>query len=182
MNNRNPLWREMPAFFKYIERSQSILQKAQLQNDVLVYWPFFDFAASEGKLFNSTNIDRGDDSPWFRNSAFAALLKKLTETGYSFDYISDKQLLDCQVVDKEIVTGGKARYKAIILPETKYLPVETMKKLLGFIENGGKVFFDKHLPASVPGLNNLKEREEEFEHIKNRIDSEKYTGNVIDLL
>ncbi len=182
MNNRNPLWREMPALFKYIERSQSILQNARLQNDLLVYWPFYDFAATEGRLFNSTNIDRGDNSPWFINSAFADFVKKLTEAGYSFDYISDKQLLNSKLVSGKIETEGKALYHAVLLPEIKFIPVETMKKLAAFAADGGKVLFDSHLPVSVPGMFNLENREKELAEVASSVDIQKHVGNALRLL
>ncbi|MFW6277331.1 MAG: glycosyl hydrolase, partial [Prolixibacteraceae bacterium] len=41
INNRNPLWRELPALFKYIERSQSVLQNSTPENDLLIYWPYY---------------------------------------------------------------------------------------------------------------------------------------------
>ncbi len=182
MNNRNPLWREMPAFFKYIERSQSVLQKAQIQNDVLVYWPFYDFTASEGRLFNGTNIDRGDHSPWFANSAFAALLKRLEQAGYSFNYISDKQLLNCEIVNGKIKTEGSANYRAVLIPKTKFIPVETMEKLASLASDGGKVFFDSHLPESVPGLFNLGSREKELTKVKELVDAQKFAGDVLEMM
>ncbi|SHE76643.1 alpha-L-rhamnosidase [Mariniphaga anaerophila] len=182
MNNRNPLWREMPALFKYIERSQTILQQSLPQNDLLVYWPYYDVTASDGRLFNSLNIDKGDSSHWLRNTPFSNLAGDLLRSGFTFDYISDKQLANCELVNGEFVAEGKARYKAILLPETKYIPLETMKKLVRFIEKGGKVFFDKQLPESVPGIFGLEEREEKLDALKSEVDRQKHVGNVFELL
>jgi nitrogen regulatory protein PII-like uncharacterized protein len=182
VNNRNPLWYEMPALFKYIERSQTILQQSTPQNDLLVYWPYYDVTASEGRLFNNLNIDGGDNARWFRDYPFDKMVGKLLDYGFTFDYISDKQLLNCQTVNGEIVTEGNAQYKAILVPETKYMPVETLKKLADFIAEGGKVYFEKQLPESVPGMFNVEERENQLAAVKSSVNAENHVGNVFELL
>ncbi len=183
INNRNPLWREMPAFFKYIERSQSILQNADQQSDLLVYWPFYDVAAAElGGRRNYTNIDRGDDAMWFRQFPLAGLSENLKKSGYTFDYVSDKQLLNSQVSDGEIITSGGAAYKAVVVPGTRFMPLETLRQLIEFIDQGGKVFFDAYLPQNVPGMYRVEMREEQMEEMKLAIDNDKWVGNVIELL
>ena len=180
INNRNPLWYEMPALFKYIERSQSILQESKPQNDLLIYWPFYDVAASDGRLFNHLGVNK--DAGWFINHPIYGLSEELTKAGYTFDYISDRQMLNCQMVNGEIVTEGKADYKAVVVPKTEYIPVETMAKLQQFIAKGGKVYFDEYLPKSVPGMFSLKEREEILAQLKSKIPEKKYVGNVVDKL
>jgi len=180
VNNRNPLWRELPALFKYIERTQTILQRSQPQNDLLVYWPYFDVAASEGRLFNHLGVNK--DAGWFMEHPISGLSERLSEEGYTFDYISDKQLLDCNVTDGGILTSGNARYKAVVVPRTKYIPLETLRQLQQMLEKGGKVFFDEHLPESVPGMDKLAEREKELTTIKEKISEEKWVGNPVGLL
>ncbi|HDR50381.1 MAG TPA: hypothetical protein ENN90_02000 [Mariniphaga anaerophila] len=182
VNNRNPLWREMPALFQYIERSQTILQQSKPKNDLLVYWPYYDVTASEDRLFNNLNIDGGDNARWFRDYPFDKLVGKLLNSGFTFDYISDKQLLNCQTKNGEIVTEGNSNYKAIIIPETKYIPLETLEKLVVFMHDGGKVYFDKQLPASIPGMFSLKERESRLNALKSSVNEENHRGNVFELL
>jgi hypothetical protein len=183
INNRNPLWREMPALFKYIERSQSILQNADQQNELLVYWPFYDVAAAElGGRRNYTNIDSGDNAGWFMEFPLSGLSESLKNSGYTFDYVSDKQLLNSKVSNGEIVAPGGATYKAVVVPATRFMPLETLQQLMEFIAHGGKVFFDTHLPRNVPGMYKLEMREEQMEAMKLAIDSDRWVGHVIDLL
>lgn len=183
INNRNPLWHELPALFKYIERSQSILQKATPQNDILIYWPYYDVIAKEGdNLFFSLNIDKGDKASWFNEYPTAKLSQDLLYSGYCFDYISDRQLLNSKIIDGNIITEGRASYKAIVIPETNYIPLETFMHLEKFINEGGKVFFSNTLPHSVPGINNYKEREQKLKSLKRKIQSDNLVGPVIDLL
>ena len=180
INNRNPLYREMPTLFKYIERSQTVLQESKMGNDILIYWPYYDVAASEGRLFNHLGVNK--DAGWFMKHPIAGLSEELRKAGYTFDYISDKQLLDCELLNGEIVTSGKSNYKAVIVPKTEYIPVETMKQLAKFIADGGKVYFDEFLPKSVPGMANLEEREQLLENIKSSVSTEILVGNVGELL
>jgi hypothetical protein len=176
INNRNPLWPELPALFRYIERSQTILQQATPQNDLLVYWPYYDVAASDGRLFNHLGVNK--DAGWFKEHPISGLSEKLAKAGYTFDYISDKQLLNCKLANGEILTEGNAKYKAVIIPKTKYISLETMKQLEQFIAAGGKVYFDESLPKSVPGMFDLKVREEKLQQIESGISKEKWVGNV----
>ncbi len=180
VNNRNPLWRELPTLFKYIERSQSILQNSRPINDVLIYWPYYDVAASEGRIFNHLGVNK--DAGWFKSHPISGLSEQLTKAGYSFDYVSDKQLLNCMYENGEIISEGKTTYQAIVVPETKYIPVETLKQMQHLISAGGKVYFDKQLPESVPGMFNLEEREKQLSEIKVEITEENCVGNPIELL
>ena len=43
MNPRNSIWRDVPALNDYIARCQSILQSGKPDNDVLLYWPIYDY-------------------------------------------------------------------------------------------------------------------------------------------
>jgi hypothetical protein len=180
INNRNPLWPEMPALFKYIERSQTILQQATPQNDLLVYWPYNDVAASDGRLFNHLGVNK--DAGWFKEHPISGLSEELTKAGYTFDYISDRQLLNCKMVNGEIVTEGNAKYKAIVVPKTNYIPLETINQMAQLIEAGGKVYFDEVLPKSVPGMFDLEKREVKLKQIKAGISAEKWVGNVSEKL
>ncbi len=77
LNNRNPLWPELPALFKYIQRSQSVLQQANQQNDVLVYWPYYDVAAAPGRIFNHLGVNK--DAGWFVDQPISGLSAKPDE-------------------------------------------------------------------------------------------------------
>ena len=180
LNDRNPLWPELPTLFNYIQRSQSVLQEAKQQNDVLVYWPYFDVAASPGRIFIHLGVNK--DAGWFVNHPINKLSKDLMNAGYTFDYISDKQLLNSKTESGNIVTSGNATYKAIVVPKTAYIPLETMQQLKQFIDAGGKVYFDEQLPESVPGMYQLEQREKQLANIEQTISQEKNVGNVPALL
>lgn len=176
INNRNPLWPELPALFQYIARSQSILQTAKPESDLLIYWPYYDVAAMEGRLFNHIGVNH--EAGWFVGHPISRISKELMNTGYTFDYISEKQLANCKLFDGKIATGGNALYKAIVVPETEYIPLETLEKLQALQAMGCKVYFDGKLPQKVPGANNFAEREKKLAALNRKIPVEKCVGNV----
>ncbi len=170
LNNRNPIWREMPALFKYIERTQSVLQEATPQADLLIYWPYFDVTASEGKIFNHLGVNK--DAGWFTSHPISELSEKLMAAGYTFDYVSDKQIQNIKLENGKIVTEGNSVYKAIVIPQTGYIPVETMEKLVGITEENALVIFDQNLPESVPGMFELEKRKQILSNLKKDINSD----------
>jgi hypothetical protein len=176
INNRNPLWPELPALFQYIARSQAILQQAKPECDLLIYWPYYDVAAMEGRLFNHIGVNH--EAGWFVGHPISKTSKDLLNAGYTFDYISDKLLANCQPENGEIATEGKTVYKAIVVPQTKYIPLETLEKLVALQAQGCKVYFDGKLPEKVPGANNFAEREKKLAALNSKIQAEKWVGNV----
>ena len=179
LNNRNPIWREMPALFKYIDRTQSVLQEAKPQADLLIYWPYFDVAASEGKIFNHLGVNK--DAGWFTSHPISKLSEKLMAAGYPFDYISDKQLQNIKLETGKIVTEGNSFYKAIVVPQTGYIPVETMKKLVEISKEKVLVIFEESLPESVPGMFELEKRVQILSKLKNEINTNRI-GETIEIL
>lgn len=176
INNRNPLWPELPALFSYITRSQAILQQAKPETDLLIYWPYYDVAAMEGRLFNHIGVNH--EAGWFVGHPISKISKELMNAGYSFDYISDKLLANCKANQGEIVTEGKSVYKAIVVPETEYIPLETLEKLIALQAQGCKVYFDGKLPAKVPGINNFQQKEKTLVELTGKIEAGKCVGDV----
>ena len=176
INNRNPLWPELPALFQYIARSQAILQQAKPESDLLIYWPYYDVAAMEGRLFNHIGVNH--EAGWFVGHPISKTSKELMNAGYTFDYISDKLLANCNPLNGEIATEGNTVYKAIVVPETKYIPLETLEKLMDLQSRGCKVYFDEKLPEKVPGVHNFAEREKKLAELNQKIQTEKWVGNI----
>ncbi len=107
---------------------------------------------------------------------------RLFQSGYNFDYISDRQLQNCRYENGAIITEGGARYKAIVFPETKYFPVQTMKHVNDLIAAGGQIYFNNKLPEAVPGLHNHEERQQLLNDLKTSSVLEGMIGNITELL
>ena len=166
MNPRNSIWRDVPALNAYAARVQSILQSGAPDNDILLYWPIADFWMQPGdKLLPQFTVHARD---WFEGQPIGKVAKELWDRGYAFDYVSDTQLKTAKVADGKIQMPG-GNYKVIVVPECKFIPLETFKQLLALAEHGAKVIFQTDLPQSVSGAKVLKEQESEFRKIKSGI-------------
>jgi hypothetical protein len=172
MNPRNPIWHDVSAVNEYIARCQSVLQSGKPDNDILLYWPIADFwSAPQGRLQRMAV----SATEWFETQPIGKSAHELWSGGYAFDYISDAQLQKARASGGQIqVPGGK--YKIIVVPECKLMPLETLKQLVALAKNGATVVFDTHLPSDIPGLANLASSREQFKTLLSQIpaDSEAF--------
>lgn len=159
MNPRNPIWHDVPAVNDYIARVQSILQSGQSDSYILLYWPIYDY-------WSKSNIDRlpqlrVEAQDWFTQQAIGTTAQALWGRGYTFDYVSDRQLAAAQAVPGGIHTGG-ATYRVVVVPPCEHLPLATMKALLRLATQGATVIFADQYPADVPGWHELAARRAEL--------------------
>ncbi|MEY4917478.1 MAG: hypothetical protein RL616_1391, partial [Verrucomicrobiota bacterium] len=166
MNPRNPIWHDAPALNAYAARCQSILQSGAPDNDILLYWPIEDFWMQPGdKLLPQFTVHARD---WFEGQPIGRTAKELWDKGYSFDYVSDAQLKTAKVADGKIqMPGGK--YRFIVVPECKYIPLETFKQLLALAKNGARIIFGNDLPGDISGANHSPEQATEFQTAKSSL-------------
>lgn len=149
------LWRDMPAFAAYVARCQSILQANKPSNDVLLYAPWHQFWTEMDPAGLMTQFKMPD--PWMKPYAFYEAATTLHERGIAYDAISDKLLLNAKVKDGRIDIAGNL-YRAMIIPKTPTLPVETMKHLVELARQGATIAFQEQIPADVPGFHDLEPR------------------------
>ena len=163
MNPRNSIWRDAPAVNNYIARVQSILQSGKSDNDILLYWPIEDFWSSTNALARAPQfqVEAASQQVWFEDQPIGKTAHELWERGYAFDYVSDAQLKTAKVVDGKIQMPG-GNYKVIVVPECRFMPLETFKQLVALAENGATVIFDKWNPSDICGWNNLAEQRKEL--------------------
>jgi hypothetical protein len=166
MNPRNSIWHDADAVNAYAARCQSIMQSGVPDNDILLYWPIEDFWMQSGdKLLPYLTVHARD---WFEGQPIGKTAKELWDRGYAFDYVSDAQLKTANVLDGKIqMPGGK--YQVIVVPECKYIPLETFKQLLALAESGATVIIEKQLPSDVSGENDLDKQRIEFTNIISKL-------------
>lgn len=142
--------------FDYITRCQSVLQSGFSDNEILVYWPFHDALGGgpAGELLLQLGIDNKDE--WLVGTDFHTLVTGLMERGYSVDFISDAYLAR-SIVDRGKVKTPGASYRALVVPDCRHMPVNTMEQLIRLGKEGGKVIFHG-LPETVPGYFEFEER------------------------
>lgn len=157
-NQTNPFWPHFSTLNAYIARCQSFLQKGKPDNNVLVYYPLFDSFSERG----SALLKHYDGlKPDFKNTGFANASEMMLKTGYSFDFISDKQLAATQLSGGKLLTGG-VNYQTVLLPGCKYIPLATLQKVLTLARSGATILVYKNLPTDVPGYAELSHRQEAF--------------------
>ncbi len=166
-NERNPFWDHFGAFNQYVARVQSFLQSGSADNDVLLYFPIYDQWADQSIPGMLRHFDGGLDSG-FDGSAFKQGAEQMLAKGYSFDFISDSQLLEFQENEKKLQRED-ATYKTVVVPQSRYIPVSTFKKLVNLAQEGATIIAYQGLPEGVPGLGNLKERRTHFKELVNNL-------------
>lgn len=176
VNPRDTLWKTLPQLNAYIARCQSILQSGTPDNDVLVYYPFFDhIGKADGMDIRfAVNIK----PPWLVGTEIEKTLQKLSDSGFSYDMISDRQLQETKNDGNQLVVPG-GKYRVLLVPKTAHMPVETMKKLIELADGGATVVFADELPSDVPGLANLDARRAEMTQLRSRLGVISGKGKVV---
>ena len=184
----NSIFHHFYAQNKYVERVQEAMRSGAPDNDILLYYPIQDIWHSPIKLgkLKRHRIDHEVDlrkpletlykltahnyQDWLVPYPIYRTATKLDSLGYSFDYISDKQLSFSKIKNGQFVTAGNS-YKTLVIPDAEYIPLETLIAIKQFAENGGNVIFLEQMPLSVPGFFEFEEREKKLARIKEDISS-----------
>lgn len=160
-NPANPFWKDFEALNNYVTRCQSFLQDGTPDNDVLLYFPIYDKYAEAGKR----SIQHFDGlGPEFDNTTVKADAQWLVDNGYSYDFISDRQIANVTVANRKLATGNVV-YQTLVVPQAHYLPLATLEKLIELARTGATVLIHKSLPKDVPGLANLPERQQKLKEL-----------------
>lgn len=155
VNPNNTIFRDISGLNEYIARVQSFMQSGTPDNEVLLYFPIYDIWQTWNKgAYVSFDIHKITE----KLPAFENIVNEIRDLGYDLDYISDKQILATNVEGKSLMTQG-GKYKMIMIPDCKYMPVETAQKLLKLTKEGATVVFLNRLPENVPGLNEYEKRQ-----------------------
>jgi hypothetical protein len=145
---QSPDWKDFPALNRYVARVQSFMQQGRADNDVLLYYPVHDMWTEQGKEGRLIHVGGGHDVGITQADAQALL-----DAGYTFDLVSDRQLANVTYAGGALRAGGLG-YKVVVLPETRYVPAQTLSRLVGLARAGATVVVRKSMPADVPGLAN----------------------------
>ncbi|MEB2780089.1 glycosyl hydrolase [Algoriphagus sp. C2-6-M1] len=163
LTQQNSLWPHFKEFNDFIGRSQAILQAGKANNELLVYWPVYDvWAEPKGKMEMIT-VHAIDE--WLHPTEFYKQSKKLMEAGYSLDFISDDMIAKSKVTNGLVQTSEKNSAKVLIIPETEFMPIQTLTELIRLAENGATIIFQSK-PKSIPGFHtDQKSKENDFNQL-----------------
>lgn len=172
-------WNELPALTRYIADCQQVLQHSSADNDILLYYPMHEIWRKQHSDIVIKLIGPENASTWMTNTPFGNLAEKLLNKGYSFDYVSDSMIRALRV-DHGVIRSVGASYKAIVIPECHSMPVETLSALLELAKNGALLFFEKAMPADVPGLFEVEKRKARLREIEAQMIVMKETVSMSD--
>jgi hypothetical protein len=158
-NSRNSWWTDFSALNQYVTRTQSFLQAGTPDHDVLVYYPFYESVAERG---TARLAHFGGANPPVRGTAFEEAAATLQKRGYTYDFISDAQLTATRLKGRRLVTGGGGVYRTLLVPSSRFVPLETWERIVALARDGANVVAFKGLPADVAGLADLARRRTRF--------------------
>jgi hypothetical protein len=162
-NQQSHFWKELPLLNGYIERCQQLLQNTKPDNDILLYLPLVDWWHAVGKKDKTHVLDVHTLlSNGIYNTPFGNTAKQLTEDGYSFDFVSDRQLQNAKSHKSLLMTEGGTKYRAVIIPQLDYIPLETVRALEKLQKDGVLIIFAGKLPRTVNGFLNYEKREKQL--------------------
>ena len=176
-NPQNAWWDDFDALNQYVTRVQSFLQAGRPAHDVLLYFPFHDAIASRGKQL-LTHF--GGANQTTAAAGFEAAAKTLQSRGYTYDYISDRQLGQMGIVNGDLTTAG-GTYAALVVPPARYMPLDTLERIAALARGGAPVLVWKDWPSDVPGLADLDTRRRRFRQLRDSI-SEARRGDDLEAL
>jgi hypothetical protein len=132
LSESDPFWPYIRELNLYASRLQFLMRQGRPGVDVLVYLPLF--ASAEDKRFNP-------------------VLKTLDSNGLTWDWVNEELLQEAIFSDGNILIN-KNKYKAVIIPDVKSIPVATVNALDSLSKSGARVVIYGTLPSRQPGFNN----------------------------
>lgn len=162
-------WNELPLLNRYVENCQTILQHSTPDNDILLYFAIHDVwnGVKDKKIIPSLDVHKSDI--WLKSKATGRLAENLWHKGFSFDYVSDRNIRKMLSSEKDLLSVGNLSYKALLVPAIELMPVETLKQLYSLALDGAPVYFERDIPEDVPGLFDLENRKKEIKKIKSEL-------------
>ncbi len=173
----NPFWKDFGTLNAYAARCQSFLQAGKPGNDVLFYFPFAD--RNNGQQARGGLLHHYDGMEGFDGTSFNKSAEEMLELGYSWDLISDKQIQLLKFENGFIKAPG-GNYQIIVLSGVKYLPLNTLQKIVELTKQGASVIFHDGTPSKVPGLSDIENKQMQFDAVVAQIKFETTNAPGID--
>jgi hypothetical protein len=132
LSDKNPWWAVMPDLSSYLQRVSYVLRQGEPVADIGLYAPIEDawsgFKPGTPRYLNlwaKTGERIGDN-----------IIPAILDAGYNFDLFDDGTIKEAEA----------RKYKAIILPNVRFMPEATKKWLSDYLKKGGKVYAVNRFP------------------------------------
>ena len=162
-------WNELPLLNRYIADCQTILQDSKPDNDILLYFAIHDVwdGLKEKTIIRLLDVHKSDG--WLKSKATGKLAGKLWSSGFAFDFISDRSILNSISASQNLLNISELKYKALMVPSVGLMPVETLRQLHSLAKQGAVIYFENDIPEDVPGLRDVEGRRDEMKRIKSEL-------------
>jgi hypothetical protein len=172
-NDNNPWWIVMPDLARYLQRASYMLRQGKPAADVAVYLPISDAYAefSPGRA----NLIEG-----LRNRIGSDVIASILDAGFSFDFFDDDTLKKIGKVEKGALTLGSNRYRIVILPNVKRIPMDTYRTLAEFSHSGGALIASRRQPTLAPGFASAAAESKEILQVSQSLFSSSQQAQFID--
>jgi hypothetical protein len=183
INESNHFWKYINDINQYIARSQYALRSGKPKTDVLIYFPFIDFEASQIVLNPHDKVVTGTydkDEPFFFDPSKISvkdptklqkyyielwpIINKLEMLGITWDFVNDEFLLNAtSAVDNQINIRGNL-YHTLIIPKIPYMTLSMAQKIQEFCDFADLLVVE-NFPNIQPGFFNCEQNDAELRKV-----------------
>lgn len=133
-------WKYFRQYADYVRRLSYFTSCGRALIDVAVYYPEYSARAQFRPLLHSEAAKTDE--------YMTDIGDRLLNAGYDYDFLPDRGIENVRAVRG--VLKGASDYRAVILPNVRYVPLKTAKKLCAFAKSGGKVVcVGKYTPEGI---------------------------------
>lgn len=149
---QNPYWKHYRLLADYAGRLSAWVSNTKAEISVAVLDPVATLWALlaepfSGFVYKGENPREKEECDRFRDQ-WVAVCKELLFHQIDYDHLDAEILAGARIEDGQIL-AGRAAYRVLILPPTRFLERKAYEKILQFRESGGAVLFLGELPAQL---------------------------------
>ncbi len=145
LSDANPWWIVMPDVARYLQRTSAMLREGQPVSDVALYLPV-------SEAWSRMQPGRVHLFEMLRDHVGPAVVASLLDGGFAFDVVDDRELVPSARIEGRDLVVGRARYRAVVLPNVTVMPPQTLDLLTAFARAGGLVVASRRAPSEAPGF------------------------------
>ena len=150
-NERANIWPFFKYFTDYRARIAALLQQADMFADIAILPPVADLWSRYGA--------QNEPFPSFAYPGYLSLIwESMHQNGNACDYISETVIREAEMKDGHFNYGPR-KYHTIFLVQVESMEPATARKLLSFVENGGRIFCLDMIPGKSLGWRDYVQRD-----------------------
>lgn len=156
-SERNNWWPYFHYYTEYKGRLATALQHATMYADIALLYPLADMWSTIGmqnEPFPSSTIVEYKTLVW----------EAMSKNGNGCDYVSESIIQGAEMKKGNLCYGPR-KYKTLFMIEVERLNVKTARKLLEFVECGGRIFCVEKYPDLSSGWNGYEANDAEVKRL-----------------